>query len=115
MSLVAVAQGDGVAVLINEVLASNSTVVPDPQGEYDDWLELYNAGAEAVDVGGMYLTDDPELPTKWQIPTDRPVLTTIPPDGYLLIWADGDTRDEPGLRVRRADDRRHLRTRPGIE
>jgi len=94
---VAVAQGDGAAVLINEILASNSTVVPDPQGEYDDWIELYNAGAETVDVAGMYLTDDPELPTKWQIPTDRSVLTTIPPNGYLLIWADGDTGDEPGL------------------
>jgi len=90
-------QEDGIAVLINEVLASNSTVVPDPQGEFDDWIELHNTGAEAVDMGGMYLTDDPALPAKWQIPADRPVLTTIAPNGYLLIWADGDTQDEPGL------------------
>jgi len=90
-------QGSGVPVLINEVLASNSSLVPDPQGEYDDWIELHNAGEEAVDIAGMYLTDDRDRPTKWKIPTDNPVLTTIPPDGYLLIWADGDTQDRPGL------------------
>ena len=78
------------AVVINEVMASNAATVPDPQGEFDDWIELYNTGAAAVDVGGLYLTDDADEPTQWQIPTNQPNTTTIPPQGYLLVWADGD-------------------------
>ena len=84
-----------VAVVINEVLASNQ-LFADPEGELDDWLELYNPGGTAVDVGGLYLTDDPSAPPKWQIPAGRAAETTIGPQGYLLIWADKDTAD-PGL------------------
>jgi len=84
------------ALLINEFMASNSGTLQDPQGDYDDWVELYNSGDEPIDVGGLYLTDDAEGATKWQIPTDEPALTTIPSDGYLLIWADNDPA-APGL------------------
>ena len=38
-------------VVINEVLASNASTLADPQGEYDDWIELYNPSDEQVDVG----------------------------------------------------------------
>jgi hypothetical protein len=75
---------------INEVLASNATSAKDPQGDYDDWIELYNAGPEAVDCGGMYLTDDPADPQKWQIPSNNKGMTTIAAGGYLIVWADGD-------------------------
>ena len=83
-------------VLINEVLASNSTTNKDPQGHYDDWIELYNAGDSIVDTGGRYLTDDPDNPTKWRIPLGRRPETAIAPGGYLLIWLDGDAED-PGF------------------
>ncbi|HLB74410.1 MAG TPA: hypothetical protein VJJ98_10360, partial [Sedimentisphaerales bacterium] len=43
-------------IVINEFLASNSNGATDPQGEDDDWIELYNRGEDAVDVGGMYMT-----------------------------------------------------------
>ena len=83
-------------MVINELLASNSHNMPDPQGQYDDWIELHNRGDAPVDVGGMYLTDDLDEPTQWQFPTDNPTLTTIAPQGYLLVWADNDVGD-PGL------------------
>jgi len=82
-------------IVINEFLASNSNEAADPQGEYDDWIELYNRGEDAVDVGGMYMTDDPGVPTKWQIPDDNPAMTTVEPNDYLLIWADHDVEDYP--------------------
>ncbi|MGE5294389.1 MAG: lamin tail domain-containing protein, partial [Solirubrobacterales bacterium] len=85
-----------VVVVINEVQASNDGTIRDPQGQYEDWIELYNAGQSAVDVGGCYLTDDLARPTKWQIPTGNAAATTIPVGGYLLIWADGDV-DDAGL------------------
>jgi hypothetical protein len=76
------------ALFINEFLASNDTVNQDEQGEYEDWVELYNVGDTALDVGGMYLTDDLSRPTRWRFPDG----TIIPAGGFLLIWADG----EPG-------------------
>jgi len=76
------------SVAINEIMASNRQTLADPQGQYDDWIELYNKGSTAVDVGGCYLTDDLSEPTKWQIPANTPTATTIAAHGYLLIWAD---------------------------
>jgi hypothetical protein len=93
--LAAVGSPPPVPVVINELLASNISLA-DPQGEFDDWIELYNLGNTAVDIGGAYLTDNPSAPTKWQIPLGKAAQTTIPPHGYLLIWADKDTAD-PGL------------------
>jgi len=78
-----------IPLVINELMAVNSSVITDPQGQYDDWIELYNYGSYTISVGGMYLTDNLSDPTKWQIPAS----TNIPAGGYLLIWADGNTGD----------------------
>ncbi len=86
-------QAGAVPVVINEVLASNGHTLADPQGEYDDWIELYNQSSAPVNLGGMYLTDDPAEPAKWQFPKNAPAQTTIPAHGYLLVWADGEVGD----------------------
>lgn len=83
-------------ILINEVMASNSATNRDPQGHYDDWVELYNAGTSTIDTAGRCLTDDPDNPTKWRIPLGRRAETALAPGGFLLIWLDGDT-DDSGL------------------
>jgi len=85
----AVAFGADSPVVINEFMASNNAGPMDPQGEYEDWIELYNLGETAIDVGGLYLTDDLDDPTKWQIP----IGTAIEAMGYVLIWADNDLGD----------------------
>ena len=69
----------GGILFINEVSASNPYE--------DDWVELYNASAVTVTLDGMYLSDDLTVPSKWQFPTG----TSIPPDGHLLVWCDGDS------------------------
>lgn len=83
----------GFPLVINEFMASNSSTIRDPQGQYDDWIELYNAGPESLNAAGMYLTDDLDQPTKWRIPGIIRGAMMIPPGSYLLIWADGDTTD----------------------
>jgi hypothetical protein len=90
---VALAQEGGPAtgLCLNEVLASNTKSGLDPQGQYEDWIELYNTGTQSIDCGGMYLTDDLDNPTKWRIPSGDRLLTTVPAQGFLVIWADGDT------------------------
>ncbi|MEN6425492.1 MAG: CotH kinase family protein [Phycisphaerales bacterium] len=80
-------------VVFNEVMAKNVAVIADPQGEYDDWIELKNTSEEAISLAGMYLSDSPDNPLKWRFPDG----TQIEPGGYLLVWADEDTQDEPGL------------------
>ena len=76
---------------INEFLAANDTANQDPQGDYDDWIELYNSGTETIDLTGYYLTDDLDDLTQWSFPQG----TTIDGGDYLLIWADKDTLDNP--------------------
>ncbi len=87
------------SLLINEILASNALTNADELGEFDDWVELYNAGDLAEDAGGLYLSDDISVPQKWRIPDDSPSLTTIPPRGYLLIWLD-DASDQGPLHAK---------------
>ena len=77
-------------LFINEFLASNTSCYADEYGDYDDWLEIYNAGTEPVDIGGMYITDKLDQPTYYQIPAGKPDSTTIPPGGYLVLWCDDD-------------------------
>ncbi|NQV31551.1 MAG: lamin tail domain-containing protein, partial [Phycisphaeraceae bacterium] len=69
-------------VLINEFMASNSTIA-DAAGQYDDWIELHNPTDHPVDVGGMSLTDDLSQPDRWQFPLNRSDITTIAAHGYL--------------------------------
>jgi len=82
-----------VPVYINEIMASNSTAATDPQAQYDDWIEIRNGSDTAVNIGGLYLTNDIEAPTKWRVPTNKASLTTIPAGGLLVLWMDGDTAD----------------------
>jgi hypothetical protein len=80
-------------VVINELQALNSRSVADSRGEFDDWIELFNHSEAAVDLSGMYLSDRLEDPRKWAFPDG----TTIPPKGYLVIWADEDGEAEGEL------------------
>ena len=86
------------SIFINEFMASNETTIADENGEFDDWVEIYNADTIPFDVGGKFVTDDLSEPSQWQIPTDNPNLTTIPAGGYLILWFDGD-EDQGTLHV----------------
>jgi spore coat protein CotH len=74
-------------IVINEVMATNTKTATDNNGQYDDWIELYNKSTAAVNIGGYHISDDATNLKKWKIPTN----TTIPANGYLIIWADEDS------------------------
>ncbi|MCS1411314.1 MAG: hypothetical protein M2R45_04513 [Verrucomicrobia subdivision 3 bacterium] len=77
-----------VAVFINEWLADNGNFNQDPlDQQFDDWLELYNAGDTSVDLSGYFLSDDPADLQKVMIPDG----TVVGPRSFLLVWADGET------------------------
>lgn len=86
---------DVTGLYVNEILASNSGTLPDEQGEYDDWFELYNASDDSLNVGGLCFTDDVAEPCRWQLPLHFPDQTTLPPHGFMLLWADGQPGQGP--------------------
>ncbi len=79
------------SLVINEFMADNESTVTDQNGDYDDWIELYNNGNEDIALGGFYLSDDATDPGQWAFPD-----TTIVAGSYLIIWADKD-EDQEGL------------------
>lgn len=79
-------------VIINEFLAKNSSGLKDENGDYSDWIELFNRSASAVNVGGWYLTDNAKKLTKWRIPS-----TNMPPNSFLIVFASGKDRAVSGL------------------
>jgi len=75
------------SVVINELMAINSYTAADQDGEYDDWIELYNLSSNEINLEGYYLSDSKKNRTKWKFPPG----TSIAGKGYLIIWADSDT------------------------
>jgi len=77
-------EGEAAAVVINEFLAANDTILADEDGDYSDWIELYNTGAEPIDLAGWALTDDPDEPDRWILPG-----VTLDGYDYLVVFASG--------------------------
>ena len=78
-------------LFINEFLASNSRILADEFGEFDDWVELYNNSDEAIDIGGMYVADDLADSTPYRIPDTESTLTTILPEEFIVLWFDRES------------------------
>ncbi len=74
------------SVVINEIMPSNNITASDQDGEFDDWIELYNNTASDVDLSGYFLTDDELILNKWIFPTG----TSIGANDYLIVWCDND-------------------------
>ena len=73
---------------LNEVLVVNEDNFVDDYGRRSGWVELFNSSAGTVNIGGCFLTDDRNNPTKYPIPKGD-VLTKIPPGQHALFWVDG--------------------------
>ena len=75
-------------VFINEWMAGNTHTLPDPldSNKYDDWFELYNPSSNTVNLAGCFLTN--ALSSTLYSGSQIPAGYTIPPQGFLLVWAD---------------------------
>ena len=85
------------SVSINEWMAGNTHTLTNPvNGKASDWFELYNYGTNTADLTGYYLTDTLTNQFQFQIPAGY----TIPPHGFIVVWADGkSTNGTPELHV----------------
>ncbi|MEZ7929106.1 MAG: lamin tail domain-containing protein, partial [Flavobacteriales bacterium] len=79
-------------LVINEIMAGNVSAVADQNGEYDDWVELYNGNNFSLNLNGYYLSDNENELTKWTFPN-----VTIPANGYLIVWCDTAGNSQTGL------------------
>ncbi|HLS04733.1 MAG TPA: CotH kinase family protein [Wenzhouxiangella sp.] len=81
----------GCSVVINEFSAARQRQIADEDGDYPDWIELYNCTRRSIDLGGWYLSDSQKRPLRWRFPDVR-----LKGRDHLLVWASGkDRRDDP--------------------
>ena len=73
-------------------MASNGMSLADADGDFEDWIELYNGGQETINLEGYFLSDDEDEPLKWQFPS-----VNLAPGEHLLIWASGKDRTQGEL------------------
>ena len=71
------------AIVINELMASNAGSVMSPATNFDSWIELYNPSDQDFDLSGMYLSDDANNLTRWQMPDN---IGVVPAGGHLVVW-----------------------------
>ena len=76
---------------INEVLLQNGTVLVDEFFEFAPWVEVFNPNGTQVNLGGYVLSTS--LGVSATIPMDDPVETTVPAEGFLLLWLDGEPEE----------------------
>jgi len=76
-------------IRINEFLVINKDDFEDDFGHKNGWIELFNASYGTVDVGGCYLTNDPNDLKKYIIPKGD-ASTKIKPRQHKLFWADNE-------------------------
>ncbi len=86
------AQND--TIRINEFMALNSTVLPDSDGVYSDWIEIYNPTASAVNLLNWSLTDDSTKIDKWKFPEE-----ILSPNSYLIVFASDKNISRSGYQL----------------
>lgn len=82
-------------IAINEFVSSNVGGIQDEDGDYEDWIEIYNYGDEAVNLSGFGLSDDRDLPYQWVFPS-----VTISPNQFIIIYASSKDRSTSNSQLR---------------
>lgn len=72
---------------ISEIVASNNYTYKDNDGEYSDYIELYNGNDYDINLLGYRLTDSLYEANKWKFPD-----ITIKANSYLVIFASGKNK-----------------------
>ncbi len=79
--------GTNAQVVINESVSTNPKFYADEDGDYPDWIELYNAGINTVNLNAWGVTDNNTW-NKWQLPS-----IDLNAGERLLIFASGKNRN----------------------
>lgn len=74
-------------VMINEGTNRNYTSLEDENNEFPDWVEIYNAGDDTVNLLNYSLTDKFNKPGKWKFPG-----VNLAPGEFKAIFCSGKNR-----------------------
>jgi len=77
-------------LVINEFMASNDGTVAASDGEYYDWIELYNASPNSIQLSDYGLTDNLSNPSKFILPN-----ITLAAGDFILLWASDEALTDP--------------------
>ena len=77
-------------LVINEFMASNDGTIADINGDYHDWIELYNASNSPINLGDYALSDDLSNPAKFELPN-----TDLASGDFVLFWASSSAQNDP--------------------
>ena len=69
-------------VKINEVMASNGETIDDSKGKSCDWIELWNASDDDIDLSGLNLSDGKKNLAKFTFPEG----VTLAKGAYMIIF-----------------------------
>lgn len=72
-------------LLINEVCTKNNSVLDNGNGAFPDWVELHNAGDQAIDLDGYTLSDQDNDDAPWPLPS-----IVLAPGGFV-VFMTGDS------------------------
>lgn len=75
------------SISINEIMSSNGSTIADEDGEFEDWIEIYNYGTTTVNLNGYGLSDQTDNPYKWTFPNIQ-----IAAKEYIIVWASDKNR-----------------------
>jgi len=78
-------------LVISEVMSANSSAVPDENGEYSDWLEIYNGTGADLDMEGVMITNKGDRIT---FPFPAYVLKA---GDYVVVFATDSYQLDPSL------------------
>lgn len=79
-------------VLFNEVCSDNQSILQDQDGDYSDWIELYNSGSSSLDLQGYRISDQADISEAWVFPS-----LDLPPQSYGLLFASSKDRQSGEL------------------
>ena len=74
--------------VISEFMAANETTLVDEDGDFSDWIEIFNSADQPVDLAGYYLTDNSEVLNRWVFPS-----VILDPGEWLVVFSSGKDRD----------------------
>ena len=68
-------------------MSKNDTSIRDNDGDFSDWIELYNSSNNPINLNGYYLSDNPQIPLKWSFGQ-----VIVDPDSFIIVYASDKNR-----------------------
>ncbi|PHR35215.1 MAG: hypothetical protein COA38_02680 [Fluviicola sp.] len=78
-------------LVLNELMSANDATFLDEDGDFSDWVELYNPTSATINIQNYSLSDQFFDIEKWSFPS-----VSIPPNGFLVVFLSGKDRSTVG-------------------